>query len=459
MEYCRTSDWCLIWPQSPTATSITNQTMYSEQPGDDGENEFRKAEKLIRKMGKELAAAETVHPAKRGKRINSTSGDCSLASTPYSAVAAAFPLVDVRSISDSNIDPRVQLVTPASIPSAPSDTPMACRSQTPQSPCPFHSLPYKECISVSPSARIYSISIQGVASGLYVIADALTPAAQKEWATIALETYSRANHTNLTNLARLAKLAEENKKIDKSVASCENKIESTTSEDKAQLKHDNGDDDDTIREDVWKSALRDGNNFTNSGFHRLRWSCLGYHYDWTQRKYEEDLLSPFPHELSDLCKNLAALVGQSIIPEAAIVNYYPQGSYMSGHIDDAELTMDEPIVSISLGRSAIFLLGGRTKQVTPVPILVHSGDVVIMSGESRFSYHGVPLIFPTGLYDSHVDGVTLNPPAESAMKTTVDPVDAYLKVSRINMNVRQVLKPNAKWLEKQGSGARTQTKG
>lgn len=46
----------------------------------------------------------------------------------------------------------------------------------------------------------------------------------------------------------------------------------------------------------------------------------------------------------------------------------------------------------SFGQSAIFLIGGKTKQVEPVPILLRSGDVVIMSGESRLAYHGVPKI-------------------------------------------------------------------
>lgn len=40
----------------------------------------------------------------------------------------------------------------------------------------------------------------------------------------------------------------------------------------------------------------------------------------------------------------------------------------------------------------MFLIGGRTKDVEPVPVLLRSGDIAIMSGESRHSYHGVPKI-------------------------------------------------------------------
>ena len=43
---------------------------------------------------------------------------------------------------------------------------------------------------------------------------------------------------------------------------------------------------------------------------------------------------------------------------------------MGGHQDDLELTFDKPVVSISLGLPAIFLLGGATKNDTPIPILV-----------------------------------------------------------------------------------------
>lgn len=74
-------------------------------------------------------------------------------------------------------------------------------------------------------------------------------------------------------------------------------------------------------------------------------ASLGYHYNWTERCYCENLKSPFPAELSGLCVGMARSVGLELHPQAAIVNYYPIGSNMGGHLDDAELTMREPIVS------------------------------------------------------------------------------------------------------------------
>lgn len=46
----------------------------------------------------------------------------------------------------------------------------------------------------------------------------------------------------------------------------------------------------------------------------------------------------------------------------------------------------------SFGQEAIFLLGGETLDVRPVAIRVRSGDVMVMSGPSRLSYHAVPRI-------------------------------------------------------------------
>ena len=49
-------------------------------------------------------------------------------------------------------------------------------------------------------------------------------------------------------------------------------------------------------------------------------------------------------------------------------------------------------MSVSLGQSCVFLLGGRTRETEPTAMLLRSGDVVVMSGEARRCYHGVPRI-------------------------------------------------------------------
>ena len=49
----------------------------------------------------------------------------------------------------------------------------------------------------------------------------------------------------------------------------------------------------------------------------------------------------------------------------------------------------------SFGQPCIFLLGGATKQTEPVAMFLNSGDIVVMSGACRLSYHAVPKVIPT----------------------------------------------------------------
>lgn len=38
--------------------------------------------------------------------------------------------------------------------------------------------------------------------------------------------------------------------------------------------------------------------------------------------------------------------------------------------------------------AAVFLLGGETRDIPPTPILLQSGDVIVLSGPVRRAYHG-----------------------------------------------------------------------
>ena len=53
--------------------------------------------------------------------------------------------------------------------------------------------------------------------------------------------------------------------------------------------------------------------------------------------------STFPSDLARLCSNIAQLVHEDLEAEAAIVNYYPLGTCMGGHLDDAEHIMTKPL--------------------------------------------------------------------------------------------------------------------
>ena len=135
----------------------------------------------------------------------------------------------------------------------------------------------------------------------------------------------------------------------------------------------------------------------------LRWVTLGYFYDWTHKTYDKTKGSKLPSELATIARNKYVSAREAIddgLPEVefqcALVNYYNDKSTLMGHVDTYEHpdVLANPLLTISLGRSAVFLLGGLTKDVPPLAVLLQSGDALLLSGEARCAYHGVPCILP-----------------------------------------------------------------
>ncbi|KAF6255205.1 alpha-ketoglutarate-dependent dioxygenase AlkB-like protein, partial [Scenedesmus sp. NREL 46B-D3] len=79
-------------------------------------------------------------------------------------------------------------------------------------------------------------------------------------------------------------------------------------------------------------------------------------------------------------------------PDVALVNYYQPGDTLNGHQDDVERDLLQPIVTISLGCAAVFLMGGPSRQQQPTPLLLRSGDVMVLGAAARACYHGVPRV-------------------------------------------------------------------
>ena len=67
---------------------------------------------------------------------------------------------------------------------------------------------------------------------------------------------------------------------------------------------------------------------------------------------------------------------------------------MGLHVDNDEEALDAPILSISLGCSARFRLGGLKRRDRTMAFDLHAGDVLILEGPSRLRYHGIDRIYP-----------------------------------------------------------------
>lgn len=81
-------------------------------------------------------------------------------------------------------------------------------------------------------------------------------------------------------------------------------------------------------------------------------------------------------------------------PEACLVNYYSGGAKMGLHQDRDEEDFAAPVVSISLGDTALFRIGGTERGGKTKTIKLSSGDVLVMGGPSRLCFHGIDRVLP-----------------------------------------------------------------
>ncbi|RKF54640.1 Alpha-ketoglutarate-dependent dioxygenase abh1 [Golovinomyces cichoracearum] len=160
---------------------------------------------------------------------------------------------------------------------------------------------------------------------------------------------------------------------------------------------------------------------------KLRWLTLGGQYDWSRKEYPKNKNPKFPHDISKLIVGLFPCIK----PQAAIVNLYSPGDTLSLHRDVSE-EVDRGLVSISLGCDAYFIIGLQNKDTMEIEsevLLLHSGDVLYMTQESRFAWHGVPMIL-----ENTCPEYLKNWPGDE-FPTWKD----WIKKKRINLNVRQIL--------------------
>ena len=159
---------------------------------------------------------------------------------------------------------------------------------------------------------------------------------------------------------------------------------------------------------------------------KLRWVTLGGQYDWTNKIYPDEKPPPFPGDITALLKGCFP----EITPEAAILNFYSPGDNLSLHRDVSE-QCDTGLISVSIGCDALFLVSNEDGSQTET-IRLHSGDVVLMSGKSRYAWHAVPKILPDTCPIQLKDWPSL------ARDDSYQQWRGWLAGKRINLNVRQM---------------------
>jgi alkylated DNA repair protein (DNA oxidative demethylase) len=138
---------------------------------------------------------------------------------------------------------------------------------------------------------------------------------------------------------------------------------------------------------------------TTPGGHRMsvamtNCGTLGWVSD--RRGYRYDAIDPesgrpwppMPEELLLLAESAALHAGfEGFAPQVCLINRYRPGARLSLHQDCGDF--GSPIVSVSLGVGAVFLLGGVKRADKAERIPLEHGDVVVLGGDARMRYHGV----------------------------------------------------------------------
>ncbi|WFU87210.1 alpha-ketoglutarate-dependent dioxygenase AlkB [Rhizobium sp. CC1099] len=81
-------------------------------------------------------------------------------------------------------------------------------------------------------------------------------------------------------------------------------------------------------------------------------------------------------------------------PQACLINFYSNDARMGLHQDGDEQDLKAPVVSISLGNSCLFRIGGLSRTDRTQSVKLASGDIVVLGGEGRLCFHGVDRIYP-----------------------------------------------------------------
>jgi alkylated DNA repair protein (DNA oxidative demethylase) len=104
--------------------------------------------------------------------------------------------------------------------------------------------------------------------------------------------------------------------------------------------------------------------------------------------------APWPAIPGALLKAWADLSGYPHPPQACLVNFYGAEARMGLHQDKDEQDLGAPVVSLSLGDTALFRVGGLKRSDPTQSVRLASGDAVVLGGEGRLAYHGIDRILP-----------------------------------------------------------------
>lgn len=101
--------------------------------------------------------------------------------------------------------------------------------------------------------------------------------------------------------------------------------------------------------------------------------------------------APWPPMPERLLRLWTELTGWPAPPDACLVNLYREGARMGLHQDLDEADRSAPVLSVSLGDTAVFRIGAAAGGPTR-SLRLASGDVCALTGPARLARHGIDRI-------------------------------------------------------------------
>src|SRR5256886_8751156 len=105
---------------------------------------------------------------------------------------------------------------------------------------------------------------------------------------------------------------------------------------------------------------------------------------------------PWPAMPDILVDAWKALARYPHLPESCLVNYYDPAAKMGLHQDRGERDFEAPVVSLSLGDTCVFRIGGTTRKDPTRTLHLASGDAIVLGGEARVGVSRHDLVFSGG---------------------------------------------------------------
>lgn len=124
---------------------------------------------------------------------------------------------------------------------------------------------------------------------------------------------------------------------------------------------------------------------------RCGWTSDSRGYRYTPAQADGQSWPAMPPELLALWQRVAP---DARMPDSCLVNLYRGTARMGLHQDRDEADLTQPVVSVSLGDDALFRIGNAERGGRTESLWLRSGDVLVMGGAARLTYHGVDRIAP-----------------------------------------------------------------